>query len=124
MKFLNFSSDSPNYKVIDGKMVWNVAPWTFEEDLEKIALSSCFIFFEKIQSYKPITLSCSLVDADYSNFDGIIAAGIPKAKALIRNPATLEFWKMDYSRPRIVTFTLKGIDAETVKLINITLALK
>ena len=123
MKFLNFSSESPNYRENNGMMVWNVAPWTFEEEPNQIALSSCFIFFERIQNYQPITLSCSLVDADHSNFDGIIAAGIPKAKAFIRNPSTLEFWKLDCSRPRTVTFTLKGIDAQIVKHINITLVL-
>ena len=124
MKFLNFSSDSPNYRQNNGSMIWNVAPWTLDEDITEIALSSCFIFFDKIGSYKPIVLSCSLVDANYANFDGIIACGLPKSKALVQKPSTLEFWKMDCSRPRTVTFSLKGIDAQTIKHINITLALK
>ena len=124
MKFLNFSSDSPNYREINGSMVWNVSPWTLGEDLQEVALSSCFITFSKISGYQPIFLTCSLVDANYANFDGIVAAGISKTKTFIHRPHTLEFWKMDCSRPRTVMFTLKDVDAQNVKQINITLALK
>lgn len=123
MRFLNFSSDSPNYREVNGSMIWNVSSWTLE-DFEEVALSSCFIFFDKIASYKPIILTCSLVDADYANYDGVLTAGVSKAKCFVIDSNTLEFWKIDCSRPRTVMFTLKGMDAQNIKHINITLALK
>ena len=83
MKFVNFSNNSPNYRESNGSMVWNISPWAFEEDLKEIALSSCFINFEKIQSYKPIILTCSLIDANHDNYDGVMTAGVTKGKHFI-----------------------------------------
>ena len=68
MKFINFSNDSPNYRLSDGAMIWNVAPWTLGDDISEIALSSCFLFLDRKISWKPIILNCSLIDANYANY--------------------------------------------------------
>ena len=122
MKLLNFSSDSPNYRVVDGDMIWDGLVWKLGESYEKFALSSCFIAFEKVASYKPIIISCSLVDEDYTNWNGIIGAGAARAKTVSLNPANLEFWNIDSARPRNVKIAIKGVDAQNVIQINIVLA--
>ena len=124
MKFLNFSSDSPKFRLENGSMVWDVAPWQFGEKVEEFAVTSVFIYFKKMTSYKPLVLYCSLIDADYANWNGIIAAGVPRAKSFDYRPGLEEFWKIDCSRPRTVMFTLKDIDAQNVDHINIVLALR
>lgn len=124
MKFINFSNDSPNYRLSDGAMIWNVAPWTLGDDISEIALSSCFLFLDRKISWKPIILNCSLIDANYANYNGTIATVLSQSKAVIHNPPILEFWKLDCSRPRTVVFNIKGIEPQNIKQISITLALQ
>ena len=102
-------------------MVWDVSSWKIGENLEKVALSSCFLSFEKITSYKPIIISCSLIDADYTNWNGIIGAGASRAKTFSLNPKNLEYWNIDCTRPRNVRFGIKGVDAGNINQINIVL---
>lgn len=105
-------------------MIWDVTHWTLENNLTEIGLSSCFINFEKVGSYKPMILSCSLIDENYANWNGILAAGVARGKSFIFLPTIQEFWKLDYSRPRNVIFTLKDVDAQNINYINIVLAVR
>ena len=124
MKFLNFSSDAPNFRVEDGSMVWDVTPWTFGNELTEIGLSRCFINFEKISSYRSLILSCSLVDENFANWNGIIASGTTRGKSFSFQPAILEFWNLDCTRPRNIIFTLKGINAQNLNYVNIVLVVR
>ena len=124
MKFLNFSSESPKFRMENGSMIWDVAPWNYGDKMEEIAITSCFIYFKKMTSYKPLVLYCSLIDADHANWNGIMATGVPRAKCFDYKPGILEFWKIDCSRPRTVVFALKDVDARDVDQINIVLALR
>lgn len=124
MKFLNFNSDSPNFRTEGNSLIWDVTPWTLGTELSEVAISSCFAYFDKIPSYRPVILSCSLIDENFANWNGIIAAGVPRSKSFVFNPSTPEFWKLDCSRPRNVIFTLKGIDAQSLNYINIVLAIR
>ena len=125
MKFHSFTSDSPDFQIKNGNLCWFVNNWDHNVSLEEMAISSCLIHFGETKGkMMPIVISCSLVEENYANYDGIICSGVSEFKNYSFRAQNLEFWKLDCSRPRTVLFTLRGIDAKTVKFAHITLALR
>ena len=123
MRFYNFTTDSPNFKRENGKLIWIFSPWAVEEEFTQVALSSCVIGLKSSKAnYKPIIISCSMVEENHANYDGIVGTGLSKFKFFTFQSRVLEFWKIDCSRPRYVMFTLKDIDAKNVDSATFTLA--
>ena len=124
MKFHSFTSDSPDFYVENGHLCWIINNWNQDGEFKEVAISSCLIHFGETKGkMMPIVISCSLADENYANYDGTICSGVSEFKNFEFRAQNLEFWKLDCSRPRMVLFTLRGIDAKTVKFAHITLAL-
>ena len=125
MKFINFTTDSPDYRVENGNMIWSVANFSLGNDVREFAVSSCLFNFKTTNgSHLPMVLSCSLADENEYNYDGKVCVGISEFKNFWFQAANLEFWRLDCSRPRTVMFALRGVNAETIKFANITLTLR
>ena len=124
MRFLNFTTNSPDFRIEGKNFVWTVSNQIFDEQTQEIALSSCLIQFTDMRwKQNLMVLSCSLVDENYLNYNGTIAAGVTDNKFFAFQSNVLEFWRLDCSRPRKVIFALQGVSAEKIKFANITLAL-
>ena len=70
---------------------------------------------------KSIIVSCSLVERDSFNTDGIVLC-FPSKSEFVFKTATLEFWKLDSSRPRNIIFTLDGLNVVDINFVSIVLA--
>ena len=125
MKFHKFTTDSPDFHVDGENLVWAISNQVFDDKITELALSSCLIHFSDVRGKQhPMILSCSLVDANYMNYNGVICSGVSEFKNFVYKATNLEFWSLDCSHPRKVLFALRGINAEKVKFANITLALR
>ena len=124
MKFHSFTTDSPDFFIDKENLCWSIENW-HPESLESFALSSCLIHFKSTNGKQmPMRISCNLADENYANYDGTICSGVCDFKNFSFRSTNLEFWKIDCARPRTVVFTLRGIEASTVKFCHFTLALR
>lgn len=125
MKFLNFTTESPDFRIEGENLVWTVANQLIEENVKEFAISSCLFHFSVTKGKQlPMILYCSLADENYANYDGTVCVGVSEFKNFSFQSQNLEFWRLDCSRPRKVVFALRGVSAEDVKFANITLALR
>ena len=125
MKFLSLTTESPNFRIEGENLVWTISNQIFENNITEIAVASCLFHFSDIHGRQnPMILTCSLVDENYCNYNGIIVAGVSEFKFFSFYSKILEFWRLDCSRPRKVVFTLRRVAADKIKFANITLALQ
>lgn len=125
MKFLNFTTEAPEFRIEGEDLVWAISNRSLEGNITEFALSSCLFHFSTTKGKQlPMVLTCSLVDEDFENYDGTICVGVSEFKNFHFQSANLEFWRLDCSRPRKIVFALRGVSANTIKFANITLALR
>jgi hypothetical protein len=118
MEFLHLTSDTVNFN-FDGKTLkWELPNLQFFQS-SKIAISEVLIVFKKRRKEKFIYLTTNLISAGENNSDGVVMAkGIDgfKVEYIASN---LNFWPIDYQRPRTVEFTINGLDSSDFDFISI-----
>jgi len=119
MRFLRLHNEMDGFNAEGESIKWET-PNLELDSKGKFALSSFAISVNGSLPDEPIIISCNLVEDDYHNTDGIILVLPPKRSSY--HAMTLEFWKLDSSRPRNIMFTLRGVSVTSLSFVSIVIA--
>ena len=121
MEYLHLYSDSSNFSLDGNKLKWDLPNLEFSQNAEISISEATFILKRKS---KFIYLTTNLINADDSNPDGVILTkGIDNFR-IDYNPNNLIFWPIDYQRPRIIFFTINGVENLQLDFISIVVCIQ
>ena len=121
MRFLRLHSDMEGFSIEKGVLRWET-PHLELDSQGKFAVSTLVLSTSHGPGGNPVPIivSSNLVENDLHNTDGIVTI-LPPGQFSFQ-AMTLEFWKLDSSRPRSVMFTLRGLDITSLEFISIVIA--
>jgi hypothetical protein len=123
MKHIHLSSDDRKFTIVDNCFRWEMPNLIFAPD-EKLALSEIAINPIRKTDWKLIKLKTTLINNDYMNPDGVIFTQIMMKYGVNYSAANLVFWNIEYQRPRVLMFTLEGMNVTDIDFISLTLTVK
>jgi hypothetical protein len=123
MEFLHLASDAANFSTDGNTLKWELPNLQFCQ-YTQIAISEVLIIFKRKPKEKYLYLTTNLISTGQKNSDGVaMSKGIDGYKVeYISN--NLNFWPIDYQRPRTVTFTINGVDAASLDFITILVCIQ
>lgn len=122
MLFLTLSSSQSNCTKRENEFSW--ALHNFDLGCHKwVGLSSISMDFasRRAQFDTSVELCTNLIDKSYFNETGLIHT-IPGKNAYSQKKNSIEFWKLDSRRPKIVTFTFVNSNVNNLENFKVTLA--
>ena len=123
MEFLRLNSNSSNFSVDKNILKWELPNLEFSQNT-KVAVSEIVVFFQKRPKEKFIMITTNLINSGENNPDGTVLAKRVDGFGVEYIPNHLIFWPIDYQRPRIVEFTINGLDNVNLDFISILVCIQ
>lgn len=124
MKFLQLNTLMQNVTFTSNTIEWEIPNLQLDSN-GFVALSS--MTCDRLTSTsekKAIIVKSNLIERDLFNSDGVLICFPSESTSLTYFSNSLEFWKLDCSRPRTLIFQFDGIDVSSLTFVNIVLVLQ
>jgi hypothetical protein len=123
MEFLHLDSNSLNFSSENRTFKWELPNLEFSSNAQ-ISVSEALIVFKKRPKEKFVYITTNLINSGENNVDGVVLVKGIDGFRVDYLPNNMIFWPIDYQRPRIIFFTINGVENLQLDFISIVVCIQ